>query len=106
LKIDAIGFEGEVLKGAQQQIADPSILAVLIRLCRWGLEYGYDEDVIHANMLAAGWRPHRYEAFSRKLVEVAARYDDGQYTIYCRATARAQELVRTAPKFRVNGIEV
>jgi len=99
-KIDAEGFETEVLKGALGLLGRTSLLAVIIQLNGRGALYGFDEESIRRKMLDCGLRLHRYDPFERKLME-APRTNAGRYALYCRDTDRVRWLVSSAPRYRV-----
>jgi FkbM family methyltransferase len=106
LKIDAEGFETEVLAGASGILANPSLLGLIIQLNGRGRQYGYDEEAIHRKILVCGLTPYRYDPFARKLSQAAGKNNVGRYTLYCRGADRIRRLVSSAPKYRIRDREL
>ncbi len=102
LKIDVEGYETEVIAGAGQTLAQPSLFAVLLELRGHGRRYGFDEDALHQKMLGYGFKPYRYRPFER-ILDGLEGIDPAGNTLYIRDLPLARQRVETAPLFRVNG---
>jgi FkbM family methyltransferase len=105
MKIDVEGFEANVIQGAPELLAQPSLQAVLIELNGLGARYGFSDADIHARLLDFGFRPMRYEPFARRLVALDGRQDAGN-TLYVRLSAALEQRLREAPAVRVVGVAV
>lgn len=93
-KVDVEGFELEVLKGAHESLAGPSVQAVLL------------EDrsaAVCQIMREAGFTPCRYDPWSRELGPEGV---SGSNQIWIRDFAWAQHRLRTAPHFHVLGLSI
>jgi FkbM family methyltransferase len=106
VKIDAEGFETEVLKGAAGILKNPSLLALIIQLNGRGRQYGFNEENLHQTILACGFRPYGYDPFERRLSAVPGKNGISRYTLYCRNIKRIEHLVSTAPKYHVHDQEL
>ena len=67
IKIDVEGFEQEVINGAGQLLANPTLKAIIIELNGSGGRYGYDETKIHRQLKSNGFNPYQYLPFTREL---------------------------------------
>jgi FkbM family methyltransferase len=101
LKVDVEGFETEVFRGARRLLADPSLRALIVELNGLGRGYGYDEQALHVELLAAGFRPFAYDPFTRRLSPLDR--PGPHNTIYCRDLPFVEERLRTAPAVTVLG---
>ncbi len=90
-KVDVEGYENEVLRGAEQSLANPLLKVVL-------LEGGSPEIV--AAMQRHGFQRASYEAFTRKLQLVEQSVDSGNF-LWVRDPVFVAERLRTAPAFQV-----
>lgn len=107
IKIDVEGFETEVLAGAEQTLADPALMAVIMELNGSGARYGFDEDSIHQSMLERGFQTYRYDPEKRALLPLQGKRSDSGNTLYVRDFERLSERVRSARRYRLGtGVEV
>jgi FkbM family methyltransferase len=106
LKIDVEGFETSVIEGATTTLAAPSLLALIIELRGHGERYGFDEELAHGKIRAAGFRPARYEPFERRLTALDERSPDLANVLYCRDFAAVEARLRSAPRVAVRGSSI
>ena len=101
IKIDAEGFESEVLQGMKKILQQKSLKAIIIELNGSGARYGYDENEIKKQITEAGFRPYSYDPFSRllSLMETEGHFN----TIYLRDLPFVQERISSAQKISVFG---
>jgi FkbM family methyltransferase len=102
IKIDVEGFEANVLTGAQATLSNDKVLAVVMELNGSGARYGFDDDALHATMLAHGFFVCRYHPFERRLELVEERNQEGN-SLYVKDLAAVAQRVSDAPPYRVNG---
>lgn len=101
LKVDVEGFETEVFRGARRLLADPALRALIVELNGLGSAYGYDERALHADLMAAGFRPFAYDPFTRRLLPLD--HPGPHNTIYCRDLAFLEARLRAAAAVTVLG---
>jgi FkbM family methyltransferase len=101
LKVDVEGYETEVLRGARRHLANPALRALIVELNGLGQRYGHDEQALHAELLAAGFQPFRYDPFARRLSPLAT--PGAHNTLYCRDLAFIQARLTSAPPVTVLG---
>lgn len=101
IKMDVEGFETEVLAGAQHTLDDPGLLALIMELNGSGARYGFDEEALHRDLLARGFKTFRYRPFDRVLEPLHGARSGGGNTLYVRDAERLAERVRTARRFRL-----
>lgn len=105
IKIDAEGYETEVLRGAEQTLRRPTVQAVLMELNGNGARYGFDEERLHRLMLEHGFAPGRYEPFRRALTRADGRNRVGN-TLYVRDLDALRARVESAPRHQVQGVSL
>lgn len=103
IKIDVEGFETMVLKGAQKTLASPQLIALLIELNGSGSRYGFDEGAIPDALSEFGFHPYSYNPWQRKLSPLATKSQSSGNTLFIRNIELAQERVRSAQPFHVQG---
>ena len=106
LKIDVEGWEQEVLNGAGSTLAKASLLAVILELNGSGARYGFDDGQTHQLMLAAGFQPHRYAPFERRLIDLGASHNRSGNTLYLRNIDTVRQRVEAAPAFTVRHFKI
>ena len=99
IKIDAEGFETEVLGGMQLLLKESSLKAIIIELNGSGGRYGYNEQDIHNNLGLYGFVPYSYEPFSRTLEKLETF--NSLNTIYIRDVDFVQQRIMAAKKIEV-----
>jgi FkbM family methyltransferase len=99
LKIDVEGFETEVLKGADNTLADPTLKAIIIELNGSGKRYGYDELAIHQKLLGFGFTPVQYHPRAKQLKQIAT--PGTHNTIYVRDKEFVEARVKAARPIKV-----
>jgi FkbM family methyltransferase len=67
VKIDAEGFETEVLQGMAGALQSTTLKAIIIELNGSGLRYGYDEKLIHDKLVSNNFSAYQYFPFERRL---------------------------------------
>lgn len=106
IKIDVEGFESEVLAGAAATLANPGLRAVIMELNGSGTRYGFDEDSLHQQMQAIGFRPCRYEPTTRRVVDLKGQRSTSGNTLYLRNPEAIQVEVTQSPVYQVIGINL
>lgn len=104
LKIDAEGFETEVLRGSEQLLQDPGLKAILIELNGSGRRYGFDEENIHRDLVSHGFKPYAYNAFSRNIQEMDSFGNHN--TIYIRDLKVIQDRITSSEPFLLWGTKI
>lgn len=106
IKIDVEGFETQVLRGARYTLENPMLEAVLMELNGSGRAYGFDEQVLHNNMIDLGFKKCAYDALTREL-QIGA--DMGWYTgnnLYVRDLQLARKLLISSKRYAVIGMQL
>lgn len=107
IKIDVEGFETQVLAGAERALSDPGLLALILELNGSGARYGFDEDILHRDLLGRGFATFRYHPLERALEPLHGAKSGSGNTVYVRDAALLAERVRTARKYRLGiGVEI
>ncbi len=100
LKVDAEGFETEVLNGMDLTLADDRVKAIIIELNGSGDRYGYDESEIHKKLNHFGFQPYLYNPFDRVISTCAELVGHGNI-IFIRDLAFVSERVNAARKIKL-----
>ncbi|MEJ7610052.1 MAG: FkbM family methyltransferase [Ferruginibacter sp.] len=82
IKIDAEGFETEVLRGMSEMLKNEELRAIIIELNNSGERYGFHDGDIHEKLLGHDFKPYSYEPFTRRLT-LQSSFNDVN-TIYLR----------------------
>jgi len=105
IKMDAEGFEYNILAGAQRTLADPTLSGIVVELNGSGLRYGFSDDDVHAEITRFGFIPHSYDARNRRL-ERKADYNRVDFnTLYLRPSALIAERIASAAPQSFRGID-
>jgi FkbM family methyltransferase len=103
LKIDVEGWESEVLAGARQTLARPTLLAAIIEMNSHRAEMSANERAVLAEMTRHGFLPFGYNPRERKLVPVKDRNEQSENTIFVRDIAAVEARLKQAQPFTVLG---
>lgn len=104
MKIDVEGFETEVLKGGKNTLENRDLKAVIIELNGSGKRYGYDETLIHENLISLDFKPYSYNPFTKTLTELStfAKHN----TIYLRDIPFVTNRIETSKKVKIRNIVI
>lgn len=106
IKIDVEGFEGEVVAGAAQTLANPDCVVVIMEVAETAERYGASGYDIIRQMEDFGFLPYWYDPFRRTLA-VAGLAKEGRWNkIFIRDMAFVKERIETAPSFDIRGVRV
>jgi FkbM family methyltransferase len=102
LKIDVEGFELEVVRGASECLAAPTLQCVIMELNACGQRYGRSDAELLARMRDYGFEPYGYEPRTRRLAQPMAAERTGN-TIFLRDRSLLEQRLRSAAAYRVLG---
>lgn len=104
IKIDVEGYETEVLRGATHTLANPALKAIIIELNGSGKKYGYQDEWIHEQLWALGFKPYSYDPILRNLKELTSF---GKHnTIYVRDKEYVLDRLVQARKIKIGNKEI
>jgi len=102
MKIDAEGYETNIIRGGEKALQRPSLDAIIMELNGSGTRYGFDEAKLFQQILAMGFAPFTYVPFERKLISQQSTNGDSGNVLFVRNVAQVQDRLRSAPPFRVD----
>jgi FkbM family methyltransferase len=106
IKIDVEGFELPVLQGAKKTLENPKLHSIILELNGSGERYGFDESLILDLLFDNGFKTYSYNPFTRELDELNGKCETSGNTLFIRDKYRVQEILKTSPRFIVNGKEI
>lgn len=106
IKMDVEGYETMVLKGANKTLLSDEMEAIIIELNGSGEALGFDESLIHQNLIKNGFSPYEYNPFKRKLTRLNTYGAENTIYIKDSIVERIAQEVKIARKFLINGIQI
>ena len=103
IKMDAEGFEYNIVMGGQRSFADPALHAVIVELNNSGGRYGFSDEAVDAELRRFGFLPHHYDAQNRRLTPMPGYNRKDFNTLYIRPSAMVSERVATGRRFAFRG---
>ncbi|HMG16534.1 MAG TPA: FkbM family methyltransferase [Saprospiraceae bacterium] len=104
LKLDAEGYELNILKGAANILANTLLKAIIIEMMELGSRYGSSDIQVHNVLLQHGFGMYQYDAFKRELI-VQSQLTTGNM-IYIRDLDFVKQRLVSAKVFTVLGKEI
>ena len=102
LKIDVEGFERDVLAGAAEILANPTLQALIVEVTG-PAEHG---AAVLGTLRDAGFTPVRCDPWQRALTPMGGLNPDHGNTIFVRDAAYAAERLRSARTFDIKGLRL
>lgn len=99
IKMDAEGFETEVLNGMEKTLKNPFLKAIIMELNGSGGRYGFDESDIYTKMRDHSFLPLTYDPFTRKLRNTDVTKN--MNVIFVRDQDFVNDRLQTAKKIKV-----
>ena len=103
IKIDAEGYEAEILAGATDTLRNPELIGLIVELNGAGLRYGHSNESVHNKLRSYDFAPFRYDSLKRSLHKESTYNTSGLNTLYLRNVDAIERLVRAAPAVTVRG---
>ena len=106
IKMDVEGYETMVLKGAYMTLSSDEMEAIIIELNGSGEALGFDESLIHKNLIENGFNPYEYNPFERKLHKLNIYGSENTIYIKNSVVDRIAQDVKNSEKFLINGYQI
>lgn len=103
IKMDVEGYETMVLNGAKKTLLSDELEAIIIELNGSGIAFGFDESLIHDNLIKNGFSPYEYNPFERKLEKLIIYGTENTIYIKNSVIHRITKDVINSDKFTING---
>lgn len=94
IKIDAEGFDENVVRGGRNTLSDENVKAIIIES---------DTQIVKDILLETGFKPYIYEPFSRRLIE---GYNNGCNQIYIKDLEFVKKRLDSAEKVKIRGYSI
>lgn len=104
MKLDAEGFELQILRGGERTIKNPSLQAIIIELNGSGDRYGTSDDDVHLKLLGYGFSPCTYDAGNRSLKPLVGYNKNGFNTIYVKDMPYVQDKLFSGRSFKIRNV--
>ena len=103
VKMDAEGYEREIIIGAGRALADPSLHGIIAEFNGSGLRYGHSDERVHAAISEFGFKPARYDP-ERRALNVLEGFDPARMnTLYVRPSDYLLDRLRSGRPIRYKG---
>jgi FkbM family methyltransferase len=106
IKIDVEGFETQVIKGALDTIAKPSLHSIIMELNGSGSRYGFDEGEIIKKLDDYGFSPYSYHPFMRELRPLAGKNNQSGNTLFIKDLDFVRERLANTPRVQVGSFNL
>jgi len=103
IKIDAEGYEAEILSGATKTLQNPELIGLIVELNGAGLRYGHSNESVHETLLRYDFAPYRYDGVDRSLYKEPTFNTSGLNTLYLRDLGLIERRLRDASAVTVRG---
>jgi FkbM family methyltransferase len=104
MKLDAEGFEMNILRGARLTLANPALSALIVELNGSGLRYGHSDADVHQEIVSYGFQSHTYDPKLRRLTPATSFNSDGLNTLYVRDAPSLAAVLSAASKVSIRGL--
>jgi FkbM family methyltransferase len=94
IKVDAEGFDENVIVGGENTLTNELVKALIIES---------DTEIVKIKLSNAGFEPYTYEPFSRKL---SKGYNSGTNQIYIKDLELIQDRIKNADKVSIKGYSI
>lgn len=103
LKVDVEGYEYAMLRGAQDTLSHPGLLAVIVELNGSGQRYGHADYEVFELLGEHGFERFTYDPFQRLISGDAARESSTDNTLFVRDAGSVRERLSSAPQVVILG---
>ncbi len=103
LKLDAEGFEMNILRGGCRTSANPTLSALVVELNGSGERYGFSDEAVDAEVRGYGFKPYTYAPKPRRLIPMDAYNSDGLNTLYVRGAENIAPILVGGPSVSIRG---
>ena len=104
IKMDAEGYERNILAGGQETLANPALHGIIVELNKSGMRYGFSDDDVHAEICRFGFKPYAYDAQTRKLQRLDTYNTVDFNTLYIRPSDFMAGRIATSRTFDFKGL--
>ena len=101
IKIDAEGYELNILKGGKNMLQNKNLKAIIIEMMNLGIRYGSSDKQVHELLINSGFCLYLYDPFKRDLL--AHKQPINGNAIYIRDIEFVKQRVKNAKPFKVLG---
>lgn len=84
IKLDAEGYETNILKGATNILNNPSLIAIIVELNGSGERYGIKDTEIHELLKNKGFNSYQYNPSKYELKSLEDKFNEISNTLYLR----------------------
>jgi FkbM family methyltransferase len=106
MKIDVEGYETQVVKGALNTIAKPSLHSIIMELNGSGSRYGFNEAEIIKSLEDRGFAPYSYHPFIRELRPLAGKNNLSGNTLFIKDLDFVRKRLANTPRVQVGSFNL
>ena len=103
-KIDIEGYEYPTLVGGRKVLSSENVIAIIIEMNGSGKRYGYNNEMIDAELRELGFFAISYDPFNKKTIRLMTYNENNQNTIYIKDLEKVSSLCKASKSYYIHTV--